>query len=254
MEKINKIVSSLFFIIGFSTAIAQNNKQQTFETNAHIEKFCKIETNDVNFGLISLPLTAQSANSQINILCSNQTQYSINLAYGGVYGSGSGSNTGRYFKINRVYYPSGSSIDRIDYEMFNTENKKVAEFQCHNGALKGITLTAGYTMASLPKCIGYKIEGWTGDLKSGVTDYLGGNAYSYGVMKGILKGDDLAYSISIPNDNSKVWNNGNYAYNATGTGNNQPISINAKIVPNNSSSKYIAADSYLDTVTATISY
>lgn len=73
-------------------------------------------------------------------------------------------------------------------------------------------------------------------------------------MTGALKGDILAYKITIPGDITKVWNTGNNAYTSTGTGAEQVIDINAQIVPAKSSSNYLAQDSYLDTVTAVIAY
>lgn len=75
-----------------------------------------------------------------------------------------------------------------------------------------------------------------------------------GVMTGTFKGDKLAYQITLPTDSTKPWIAGVNSYNATGVGSNQVIEMNAKIVPSASSSSYIAQDTYLDTVTATVSY
>ena len=65
-----------------TSSFAQSNVKNNFEASANIESFCKIETQDINFGVVALPLTAQSANAQMNVLCSNATAYKVDLEYG----------------------------------------------------------------------------------------------------------------------------------------------------------------------------
>jgi hypothetical protein len=83
---------------------------------------------------------------------------------------------------------------------------------------------------------------------------IGSTPYAYGKMSGAAKGDSIAYSIQLPGDSSKVWNAGNYSYTTTGTGSNQSIPVVASLVPSQTASPYPSADTYLDTVIATISY
>lgn len=79
-------------------------------------------------------------------------------------------------------------------------------------------------------------------------------AYDYGVMKGSFKGNTLAYQILLPDDSSKIWNNGVNSLTSQGTGASQEIILNAKIVVDKSFSICLAADTYLDTVVANITY
>lgn len=53
---------------------------------------------------------------------------------------------------------------------------------------------------------------------------------------------------------AKIWSKGLNSHKGTGVGAEQKIAVNAKIVPEKSSSKYVAQDTYLDTVIATITY
>lgn len=77
---------------------------------------------------------------------------------------------------------------------------------------------------------------------------------SQGLMIGTFKGDRLAYQVTLPGDSSKPWIAGLNSYQSIGVGTKQTIEVNAKIVPESSSSSYIAADTYLDAITATVSY
>lgn len=45
-----------------TSVFAQNNIKDNFGTTAKIESYCQIQANDINFGVVSSPLTAQSAN------------------------------------------------------------------------------------------------------------------------------------------------------------------------------------------------
>lgn len=83
---------------------------------------------------------------------------------------------------------------------------------------------------------------------------FGSTVSDKGIMTGNFKGNKLDYQIALPNDSTKSWIAGVNSYNATGVGSNQVIEMNAKIVPSASSSSYIAQDTYIDTVTATVSY
>lgn len=73
-------------------------------------------------------------------------------------------------------------------------------------------------------------------------------------MTGIVKKDQVGYAITIPNNSTKIWNKGVNSYTSKGIGVKQVIPLNAKIVTDKSTSKYLAQDSYLDTVTVNLNY
>lgn len=235
----------------FATASASANElTDNLTTTAKIENFCSISANDLNFGVVNLPLTAQSANSTMNVLCNNNTSYTIDLAYGGIYGQGT-ANPASY-NVIRSSYTSKVSHWKIN----NSSGGLVAFFDCY-------TSNSMYLDAAATKLFGYASSGLQSSAKNdvckglvyvGATNFTVGQPYDYGFMNGNLKGDKLAYSIQIPDDSTKVWNAGNHSYHSIATGNIQEIQLKASLIPDKSSSKYIAQDTYLDTVTATISY
>lgn len=79
-------------ILGSSTAFAAENKAADFQASAQIENTCLIEADNVNFGQVYAPLTQQGTKSEMRVLCSKNTSYTIDLAYGGVYGEGSATS------------------------------------------------------------------------------------------------------------------------------------------------------------------
>lgn len=244
-----------------SASASANELTDNLTTTAKIENFCSISANDLNFGVVNLPLTAQSANSTMNVLCNNNTSYTIDLAYGGIYGQGATGNGNIYtsypsaggettdFKIFLIY-ENGVNIGALSCGKSTGGLKNTVYFFANQpvASLYGAKTTGSYIPDVYSACNNGYINSQT------LTNLAGVPAYSYGVMNGAAKSDKLAYSISLPNDSSKVWNAGNHSYTSKGIGSNQEIAINASLIPDKSSSKYIAQDTYLDTITATISY
>lgn len=59
------------------------------KTTATLASVCTISAQNVNFGQISLPVSAQTSTSSMSVQCTKGSTYTISLAYGGVYGTGS---------------------------------------------------------------------------------------------------------------------------------------------------------------------
>lgn len=252
-----------------SSAFAQNTNKD-FKTTAKIEKFCKIEAEDINFGVVSLPLSSQGTSSYMQVLCSKSTAYSINLSYGGDYGKG-GENYA-VFTTKQTYSSAVNGIRSSEYKLYKngvpvSGTSTVDDFICDGrGGSLGLYIT------SKPAATLFGLStGWQRDTKgicatdskgnasgyvntSYITSLGGLPSYAYGVMNGAMKGDKLAYKITVPGDASKVWNQGQNTYANVGNGELQQFEMNAQIVPDKSSSKYVAQDSYLDTVVATLTY
>lgn len=288
------IVASVLAMLGTS-AMAQTIAKGNFEASASIESFCQINAADINFGVVSLPLTAQSANSQMNVLCSNNTPYKVDLSYGGNYVGESSTGTsgvsgitasiaskytdayeassGKKFSSYRLYkngqpigagsYSEENSNSVYDSNLNNDNNK--GDFVCNSSFPNKIYF---YTKEAALLVDNSKIASTYVVDKHGLCDpatfrlnmtnftklFGSGTVADKGIMTGNFKGDKLAYQIALPNDSTKPWIAGVNSYNATGVGSNQVIEMNAKIVPGASSSSYIAQDTYIDTVTATVSY
>lgn len=222
---INLIIASYlinFAIPAFSSSTVANPK-----ATATLAASCTINASNVNFGQVNLQ-AAQSgvtATSTMNVYCTKGSSYTISLAYGGIYGTGvasdyytyQGQASGHYnYYIFNEYTPSGAYVGQID---------------TYYNPPQGTTYNATTKQYS-----------------------AGNTVYAYGLLTGVANGDTIGYKITVPNNDSEVWNSGNYSYTGTGTGTNQALPIKATIQTGTHGSSYPSADSYMDVVTATITY
>jgi spore coat protein U-like protein len=206
------------------------------QANATLAATCTISAQNLSFGNLVLPVSAQSASTSMSVLCSKNHAYTIGLAYGGVYGQG-GSNSGDYYKItNAQSYCNkicGTNYYLTEYDSSGNSIGTLTELNPAGGA--------------------YAPTGTTYNSASG--EYVSTNpAYAYGKMVGVSSGDNIAYFIQVPNNPAQVWNSGEQNYSSTGTGSTQTIPVVGTLVPAQSGSSYPTPDSYMDTVTATVNF
>lgn len=251
MKKNKIIIASILAIIGTS-AMAQSSAKGTMQASANIESFCQINAQDINFGVVSLPLTAQSANGQVNVRCSNNTSYVIDMNYG--------SEKATSSPFNEPYYITKEpKADYVDYQVrLEVSGKSWAGIFCYySGGVKIGTAMKPYFPTYIIGSVNNDTEGLCskGVLNENVfNEKLGISIASFGLMSGASKGDKLAYKIMMPDDSAKTWRKGENSFKSIGNGVEQNIVFSAKIVPEDSSSSYIAQDTYIDTITTTISY
>lgn len=211
-------------------ALAETTNSATKAT-ATLAATCTISANSISFGTLATPLYAQSASSSMNVLCSKEAPYKIDLIFGlssnywQAISSGGSWNDSYWTTIAYEYDSSGKYITSTS---FNTPV----------GTMSNTTI--------FESSIGCK---YMADGKCHAIN----SSSDYGVMMGGAKGDSVSYTIFIPGDQSKVWSIGKNSYTATGIGTNQTIPINAQLVPSQSAA-YPAPDFYSSTVTATITY
>jgi spore coat protein U-like protein len=225
-------IFSLSLILSLTGNIARAAGTSTAnpKATAVISSSCQISAQNLAFGNLVLPISAQSASSTMTVLCSKNAAYTIGLAYGGVYGTTSQNVTATY---NLTGYTSGNGytyqtcLYSATYDG-NTYTKSVG----NNG-----NAPWGYC----PTTSGTKVISTA-------------SVYTYGKMIGVAKGDNVAYSIQVPNQPSQIWNAGNYNYTGTGTGLNQTLPVVGTLVPAQTSNNYPSPDMYVDTVTATVSF
>ena len=260
-----KIIISLFSLSLFGFANASELTSE-LKSTATMNATCSIATDSINFGVVASPLMAQTASSDMTVKCNNSLPYTINLAYGGIYGTGSTSDYSFKYKstpndngnLYSVITSSGSELGYINcgtsgHVAFNSS--VIATYFGYPATNTNIWIKDNTHICSTDGTLkGTTPNGWVGAYNATGTQPIGGAGYSYGIMNGVSRGDKLAYSINVPGDSNKVWNTGVNSYKATGNGEIQTIPMNAKIVPDKSGSKYPAPDMYLDTVTAIISY
>lgn len=256
------LLSSVLFS-GYS--FAQTSANNNLQTTAKLVASCTMIAENVNFGILTSPLVAQKSSSNMTVLCNNNASYKIDLAYGGVYGTGnptsdytvSYQNKSSFVHTYDVRNKSGAIIGTLSCG--GTGGSAAGQVSFSTPALAQIFGASPYIWVSNATYKGCTTDatkpiGWTGLFDAAGQQTLGGAAYNYGVMTGAIKKNLVAYNISVPTDPNKVWNAGNNSHTATGTGVNQIIPVNGTIVPAKSSSLFPAEDFYLDTVTAVITF
>lgn len=235
LKKISLIIGVVLALlnVNFNAQAQSKTSTASVKSTATLAASCQISTQNVNFGLIN-PQTASngvSASSTMSLFCTKGSSYTIGLAYGGVYGKGSGSTnyyvlTGQSFQVN-----NGKNLYQYHFTEYNS-----------SGTVIG-TYSTGYTTGA-PSISGYTNVG-------GGNTYTSINVpYAYGMLVGAISGDTITYKITVPNQPSEVWNTGNYTYTNTGTGATQTFPINAIATTTN----YPTPDTYVDTVTATVNF
>lgn len=215
-----KILNILLLVLGAGMLPAPSfagTQNANTQATAVVPSSCTIAAQNLNFGALNLPLSAQSASTSMNVLCSNKTTYTVGLAYSGVYGSGGGSGTSFGTVIN-----TGNQFDCVYH---------------YSVGGQAYTATTGNGQSQSCPAYNYSVP-----------------AYTYGEMTGAAKGDKIGYSIQVPGNPGQVWNNGQNSYSSTGTGVTQTIPVVGSIVPGQSGSAYPTPDSYMDTVTATVNF
>lgn len=257
----NKFMQLNFLGIAFFTVIIshanEHNVNKSFNSTAKIENICNLEVQDINFGVISLPLTTQSANSEMNILCTNNTAYEIKIKYNNKSGDVPG------LKITRA----GDGVPQGNGPEYNVyiDEKKVGIMACgwsYKNYYKGKVIFSSKAVADLfgSTVYGSASQGkWHTDTYGACTlETIPGpnykslvNAISNGAMLGLNKGDKLAYQILLPGTND-TWGTGNDTFKSIGTGSQVSITLNARIMPENSSSLYVAQDTYIENVVTEI--
>lgn len=252
----------------FGQSFAQTNQKVSVsnKATATLASTCTISASSVSFGSLILPVVNQSATSQLNLLCNKQANYTIELAYGGVYGSGN-SPTG----YTMGYYAGNpTSGNAVLYNIFDSTGTKAGTLGCYlSGGVQiignGLNTVFGYTTYNSNNMYSntngtcndstHTPRDWVGAYNATGTQSVGtGVAYDYGMITGAAKGNQLAYSIEVPGNPSKVWNKGINNYTGTGTGTTQSIPVKATLIPSKTSYQYPSPDLYSDTVISTVSF
>lgn len=226
--------SILALSVSLSTESYAGTSTASPKATATIPSACTISAQNIAFGNLVLPISAQTASSTMTVLCSNKASYTVGLAYGGVYGQG-GTNTGNYWVEEGCGAGTGGCFnDGTWYYEYNASGTFIAKQEDNWATGQSPANTTGP----------YQVGG------SYPEHYV---AYAYGEMTGVAKGDHIGYFIAVPGG-SNVWNAGESNYTAAGIGSSQSITMKATLVPAQSTSSYPSPDSYMDTVVATISY
>lgn len=211
------------------------------QATATLSSTCVISAQNLNFGNITLPVSAQTASSTMSVLCNNKASYTVGLAYGGIYGAQPDSVA--YYQTGSSHVVNGTLTTTIN--AYSSTGTILSSFVVN---YPGCACTNGFAS---------EIASYTGNsIDNQNSKYINNNystGYSYGKMVGVASGDQIGYSIQVPGNPGTVWNTGSGSYTATGSGVTQTIPVVGALVPAQSGS-YPTPDYYMDTVTATVNF
>lgn len=265
------------------------------KASATIENSCLIAAENINFGQVFAPLTQQGTKSEMRVLCSKDTTYTIDLNYGGNFVDPNNSSSSGEYTVSMAYkatnyfeqqlgygsagyrvYKNGQPIgnglphnltSNSDFDFNLNGDKNVGDFICQGGPNEKDKIyfrtQEAIDLLAPGSNVSYWVDDTNGICSSGkagrvnldnFNSFLGSSKNDKGAMIGAIKGNALAYQITLPGDITKPWIANVNSYQAKATGEFEKIEVNARIMPDSSTSKYPAQDSYFDTVTAVISY
>lgn len=136
--------------ISFAGSVSASN-----QATATLAAECTISAQDLAFGNLVLPLSAQSASSSMTVLCSKNHAYTIGLAYGGAYGKGS---------VTVATEPDGYDYGTKQYICSYSANGVSGTFEqssimCPGSYTVGVSYTYGKMIGvSSGDSIGYSIQ------------------------------------------------------------------------------------------------
>jgi spore coat protein U-like protein len=215
------------------------------QINAKIEAGCFLTADNINFGILSMPITNTTAISAMNVKCSTGAPLSIDIYHG---------NVGESSNITSSRYTTGSHGATHD---IYKNNVQIAFIACYdNGTIEFHKYTAGSLgninpQLNQPFSDQYSICSGRNVNQDTLNSY---GTPQNGSLKGLSNGETIKYNILVPNDNSKIWLNGINTYKTTGTGTDLSIPLKAEIKSSNNPIHRLSPDMYQDTLTVQLNY
>lgn len=214
-KKITILMLSLISSMAFADAASTTG---TTKATATLSSSCQIQAQTISFGALMLPLTTQQASSNMTVLCTKETPYTIDMSYG----------------VSTVIVYSRNANGHV--YAYDTATKTGVPMP----DMTGYVLTDPNVPGGVNGC----------DYMYGCTSYT--KTGTQANMVGASKGDSINFRIVNPTDSSKTWDSTN-KYSNKGTGSNQTIALKAELIPN-SPNQFPTPDSYSGTLTTTLTY
>lgn len=222
---------------------------------------CYLSAKDINFGVLVVPLIDHITSSSMEIKCSMGASYTVDLSYGGVYGSGVGGGGGKSYSM---LYNGTNEADYADkgglssYRFFDPDVPSYINFvDCYgNGSYQVSSNSKKY---GVNKCVlndegKYVPLGWSVSWNNKTRQYFNqGTGYNYGLLTGIKSGEQIKYYVVVPNS-TKVWNLGVEKYSSVGNGEVQIIPMKTKIDRADNPTHRLSADTYQDIMSVILTY
>lgn len=238
-----------------SSAFAQSATPQSnsnLEVKAVVDAGCFLTADNINFGILMMPLTNQVATSNIQVKCSKGVNLKFNMQYG-ANDSGSGG-----YSVVRQEGNSSSTVEtaRLYKDGVGFSNNSI-DIQCRGDKKGYVYLYHSVAMTSLFGTNGSVIDKWNLCVTNGVrvnrTTIANMGSTGYGILSGLSSGESIKYFMETPTSSSTVWNLSN-SYQILSTGEYQTIQMKANIKSENNVTHRMTPDTYQSSLIVVLTY
>lgn len=221
------------------------------EVTAVVDAGCDLTAENINFGILAMPLQDNTAQSNMNIKCSKGANLELAINY-----SDNVSNSSSEYKIVRNQSrPQGNGPE---YEVYDSSGMLLGTMGCgYPNTYPNHVYFTTQKIADLYNTTRSLSDWWQPDTTGACnTSNLIPNTpfvSNQGVLKGISLQEKINYSLELPDNSSKIWNSSN-KYSIVATGNNQNITMKANIKRASNSNHHYSPDTYQSILTVVLSY
>ena len=247
-----------------ASAFAQDPRNSDIKVTADIHAGCDLTADNINFGVLMMPLSDSTAQANMNVKCSKGANLEIAINYSENASSSSNSNYRLEHRSN--YDGLGEYIQIYDAN----DNTPLGVIQCHRnptgagwaGIATGESKIGFLNSIGVPNTqSGLTQSGWSSDT-NGVcvetsegfkinTDIFTGG--SIGALIGLTSGEQIKYSLSLPGNDSQIWSNSS-KHTVLATGDNQTIPMKANIKRADNGTHRMTPDTYQSILTVVLNY
>lgn len=248
-----KSIVALAILSSVSTmSLAQVSSNSNIELSANVDAGCFLEADNINFGVLMMPLTDSSSQSNVKVLCSKGSSLKIQISYDNKI-SGS-SSTYSYTKLSDIEYminKNGTSIGgiRCYYDSsltFIDSNRNLTFVSNEVADIFGLQYNVRVAYITDNICSGTQINVQNFNKKTG-------NMFAKsGVLQGVSSVEQIKYTIKNPSNNN-VWTMSN-DYSILGSGIQQTIPLVADIKRAENATHRLTPDTYQSTLTVILNY
>lgn len=257
-----KKLLTLAILGSLSVGVFAQDPSNNIEITAEVDAGCSLIAENINFGVLAMPLSDQSAQSRIRVHCSKGANLIMGISYseqagssimGNIYTLDLDTNQGysQYAKLLINGVPSGGPYSH--------------DMRCAQENYKQIRLMSqlardlfGYsnikTSVLVPDT--YKIcKDSSASFRYGMEKNINTiiHQIQVGFLTGISQGEQIKYSLEVPEQSSLLWNTSN-TYNFVGSGVEQIIPMKANIKRAENQTHRMTPDTYQSTLTVILNY
>lgn len=248
-----------------SSAFAQSATPQSnsnLEVTATVDPGCFLEADNLNFGILMMPLIDQSATSNMKVKCSKNTPITLDIYYDfsqGVVDSSKGNYTyeetasgiweASYYTNYKIYLDGVAlTSERQDFGCREWNRGEIYIFTNQAANLLGYQ-EGVYSNNSIdmPLCNGKTIN------ENTFSKILNTETSDIGYLKGVSHAENIVYFLDVPNDASKKWGvRNNYKMVSSGVETNVVMKAHIKRADN--PTHKMTPDTYQSTLTVVLTY